>query len=176
MKEVLNLLKTIALPKMVREAMALYGTLESMGNKNNPVIIAWDKETNTKDDNWYKEDSTPWCGLFMAVVAQRAGKEVPPQCLRALAWADFGVSVPVAMLGDVLVFKRKGGGHVGIYTAEDKENYFVLGGNQGDKVSIVKIAKNRIFAIRRPVYAIGQPESVKRYFVNAVGGVSENEE
>lgn len=175
MKEILNLLKTLVLPKMVKEALAMYGTLETPGAKSNQVITAWAKETNTKDDNWYDNDATPWCGLFCAVVAQRAGKEVPPQCLRALSWADFGTKVEQAMLGDILVFKRTGGGHVGIYVGEDKNNYYVLGGNQGDKVCIAKIAKNRIFAIRRPIYSIAQPESVKQYFVSGEGAVSTNE-
>lgn len=174
MKAILNLLKTIQPPKMIREALALYGTLETIGSKSNPAIVAWAKETNTKDDNWYDNDATPWCGLFMAVVAQRAGKEVPNECLRALAWASFGTPVPVAMLGDVLVFKRTGGGHVGMYVAEDANYYYVLGGNQSDKVCIAKIDKKRIYAIRRPIYAIGQPASVKQYFASG-GAVSENE-
>ena len=86
----------------------------------------------------------PWCGLFMAVVAQRAGKEIPKNDLSALAWANFGVKADTAMLGDVLVFKRKGGGHVGLYCSEDDNYYYVLGGNQGDRVSIAKIDKKRI--------------------------------
>ena len=36
------------------------------------------------------------------------------------------------MLGDILTFKRNGGGHVGLYVGEDKDCYHVLGGNQGN--------------------------------------------
>lgn len=176
MKQILNALKLVAPPKMVREALALYGTLETPGTKDNPVIIAWAKETKTTDDNWYSHDSVPWCGLFMAVCAQRAGKEVPPNCLGAINWSAFGVQTSVAMLGDVLVFTRKGGGHVGLYVGESKDSYFVLGGNQGDKVCITRILKNRIHSIRRPIYEIGQPEYVKQYFYTNSGEVSTNEE
>lgn len=175
MKEILNALKLIAPPKMVREALALYGTLETPGTRDNPVIVQWSKETKTKDDNWYSKDSIPWCGLFMAVVAQRAGKEVPPNCLGAINWSAFGIGVTVAMLGDVLVFTRKGGGHVGLYVGESKDSYFVLGGNQGDKVCITRILKSRIHSIRRPIYQIGTPESVKQYFYNNSGKASTNE-
>lgn len=175
MKEILNALKLIAPPKMVREALALYGTLESAGNRDNPVILSWAKETKTKDDDWYDKDSIAWCGLFVAVVAQRAGKEVPSQCLRALSWENFGVATSEAMLGDVLVFKRKGGGHVGIYVAESVDSYFVLGGNQSDKVCITRILKNRIHAIRRPIYSVAQPESVKKYFYTNKGEASTDE-
>lgn len=42
----------------------------------------------------YKADSIPWCGLFMAVVAKRAGKEVPKHPLWALSWSAFGAKSP----------------------------------------------------------------------------------
>lgn len=175
MKQILNALKLVMPPKMVREALALYGTLETVGTRDNPTIINWAKETKTTDDDWYTKDSIAWCGLFMAVVAQRAGKAVPKECLRALSWANFGVSTSVAMLGDVLVFTRKGGGHVGLYVGESVDSYFVLGGNQSDKVCIARILKNRIHSIRRPIYEIGQPESVKQYFYTNSGAISNNE-
>ena len=174
MKNILAELKLITPPKMIREALALFGTLESDGNKNNPIILNWAKETKTQDDNWYNLDSIPWCGLFMAVVAQRAGKEVPANDLSALAWANFGVKVDSAMLGDVLVFKRKGGGHVGLYCGESVDSYFVLGGNQSDKVCITRIQKSRLFAIRRPLYT-EQPQSVAKYYYDNSGEVSTNE-
>lgn len=177
MKNILNNLKKITPPRIVREALALYGTTETPGNKSNSAIVAWAKETKTKDDDWYNDDSIPWCGLFAAVVAQRAEWEVPAQPLRALSWANFGVAVDKdgAVLGDVLVFVRKGGGHVGLYVGEDKDNFYVLGGNQSDKVNIAKLAKSRLHAVRRPKYKIAQPESAKKYFYNEAGEVSENE-
>ena len=175
MNNILNTLKTIQPPRMIREALALYGIVESIGSRSNPVITAWAKETATPDDNWYSDDSIPWCGLFMAVVAQRAGKEIPREPLRAKSWAEFGSVTDSAMLGDVLVFSRTGGGHVGLYVGESADSYWVLGGNQSDRVNITRIQKNRIFAIRRPRYEIGQPESVKKYFYRNSGEVSKNE-
>ena len=174
MKNILAELKLITPPKMIREALALFGTVETQGSQNNPIITAWAKETNTKDDDWYNADSIAWCGLFMAVVAQRAGKEVPKNDLSALAWANFGVKADTAMLGDVLVFKRKGGGHVGLYLGESVDSYFVLGGNQSDKVCITRIQKSRLYAIRRPIYT-EQPQSVAKYYYDNSGELSTNE-
>jgi len=74
----------------------------------------------------------------------------------------------------VLIFQREGGGHVGIYIAEDKDCYHVLGGNQSDAVTITRISKKRCVGIRRPKYN-SQPESVAQYLVSASGEVSKNE-
>lgn len=161
---------------MIREAMALYGTIEYSGTKNNTIIIAWAKETKSKDDDWYNADSIAWCGLFMAVVAQRSEYEVPKQHLRALSWDFFGVKVNEAVLGDVLVFKRTGGGHVGLYVGETDKDYYVLGGNQSDKVCITRISKDRLYSIRRPKYKIGMPNTCKKYIYDKYGYISNNEE
>lgn len=177
MKPITEFLKTITPPRIIRESMALYGTTETAGLKSNPIILNWAKETKIKDDDWYQDDSTPWCGLFAAVVVQRAGWEIPKQPLRALSWANFGSNVDKdkAVLGDVLVFSRKGGGHVGFYVAEDKDNFYVLGGNQSDKVNISKIQKSRTHAVRRPLYRIAMPESCKKYYFSINSPISTNE-
>lgn len=174
MRAIINTLRSITPPRMIREAMSLYGTMETPGAKDNPVIVNWAKETLIKDDNWYNSDSIPWCGLFMAVVAQRSQWPIPSLPLAALSWANFGKATDRAMLGDVLVFKRKGGGHVGLYVGESVDSYFVLGGNQSDKVNITRIAKNRIHAIRRSPYRVA-PETVKQYFYANSGDLSQNE-
>lgn len=158
-------------PKMIVEALNLYGTQEVVGAKNNPEILAWAAECNIKG---YNADSIPWCGLFMAVVARRAGKDLPASPLWARSWAKWGAESPSAQLGDVLVFERGSGGHVGLYVGEDSNCYHVLGGNQGDAVSIKRIAKSRILAVRRQ-YKIGVPRNVRKVFLGASGGVSANE-
>lgn len=79
------------------------------------------------------------------------------------------------MLGDILVFKRDGGGHVGFYVAEDKDYYHVLGGNQSDSVNITRIAKYRCVGIRRCDWKTAQPNAVKKYIVEASGKISTNE-
>lgn len=161
-------------PKMLVEALKLFGTLEGPGNANNPTIIAWAKEVGGEVADVYRADSVPWCGLFMAVVAKRAGKDLPQHPLWALSWAAWGAKVDKPMLGDVLTFTRNGGGHVTLYIGEDADNYHCLGGNQSDQVCITRIAKGRLYAARRPLYRV-QPENVRVVALAATGEVSHNE-
>lgn len=165
------------LPKVISEALALHGTKEVAGGANSPVIMAWAKEVTKDVVAAYTADSVPWCGLFAAVVIHRAGKVVISGPLWAKNWAKFGERVTRgASLGDVLVFERAGGGgHVGFYLAEDESAYHVLGGNQGDAVSVARIAKSRCIAVRRPFFKIAAPASVKPYHVATGGKLSENE-
>lgn len=158
-------------PKMLMEALKLYGVLEKQGNGNNPAILAWAKECGIKG---YTADSIPWCGLFMAVVAQRAGKPLPGNPLWAKDWASWGDPVKSARLGDVLVFARDGGGHVGLYAGEDDAAYHVLGGNQGDAVSIKRVLKSRCIAIRNH-YSTAVPDNVRSIRLAANGRLSTGE-
>lgn len=162
-------------PKMIVEALKEYGTIEAPGAANNQKIIDWASEVGGSVDDVYKADSIPWCGLFMAVIAKRAGKEAPKSPLWALSWSNFGVGVEEAMLGDVLVFVRKGGGHVALYVAEDSKAYHTLGGNQSDQVCITRMPKERLYAIRRPIYSIAQPGNVRKIFMDSTGVISTNE-
>lgn len=158
-------------PKMLVEALKLYGTQEKPGGANNPAIVAWANECRIPG---YNADSIPWCGLFLAVVAKRAGKPVIDSPLWARSWAKWGTASPDAALGDVLVFVREGGGHVGLYVGEDSACYHVLGGNQGDAVSIRRLAKSRCIAVRR-LYAVAAPANVRPVRLAPDGQPSTNE-
>ncbi|WP_022824475.1 TIGR02594 family protein [Hymenobacter norwichensis] len=167
-------------PRMIKEALAELGTVEKTGAANNPVILSWAKETGEKNvAQMYVADSIPWCGLFMALVAKRAEKKLVKDPLWALNWGTFGVFTKTAMLGDVLVFVRRTAdgsraGHVGLYVGEDDTAYHVLGGNQGDCVCVARMAKNRLYAARRPAYNL-QPDNVRVVKLAAAGSLSHNE-
>ena len=132
-------------PRMILEALKEFGVLEAPGAANNPRIIGWRRELQAAGlgrdyGGFYDADAISWCGLFMAVIALRANVERRPErdppnlYLSALAWTAFGKAAAKgsAALGDVLVFKRKGGGHVGLYVGHDASAFHVLGGNQSD--------------------------------------------
>src|SRR3954468_8455122 len=87
-------------PRMLQEALKLYGTLEVPGDDDSPTILAWAKELGL--ERTYTTDSIPWCGLFMAVIAKRAGKVPVVSPLWAANWLNFGIETKRAMLGDVL--------------------------------------------------------------------------
>jgi uncharacterized protein (TIGR02594 family) len=163
------------LPRMVQEARRLLGTKELTGAANNKVILGWADELGGKVDTAYTVDAIPWCGLFLAVVAKRAGKTPVHDPLWALNWGKFGEPAGQPALGDVLTFIRKGGGHVAIYIAEDAEAYHVLGGNQSDCVCFARYDKDRLKSARRPPY-MNKPASVRPYKVKAAGGLAPRDE
>lgn len=174
-------LKTLSyLPKHLRAAMTHLGTLEAPGAVNNAVIMEWAKRCREAgiDVAGYTADSVPWCGLFQAVCMLGAGRVDEAKAiggaLWALNWSKFGVDGGQPELGDILTFKREGGGHVAQYIAEDATAYHVIGGNQSDRVSIMRIAKNRLYGCRQPNYKEKAP-AIKPYIMDATGKLSTNE-
>lgn len=167
-------LATVKSPEILMQAIALYGVREKPGADNSPVILAWAKELGGAAGNWYNSDDKAWCGLFAAICAKRAGF-IPPDgfsALRARDWAKWGNPVSgKAGIGDVLVFERTGGGHVGFYVAEDATCYHVLGGNQSDMVRVSRIEKSRLVAARRSPGTT----SARQNIVTASGQISKNE-
>ncbi len=159
-------------PRHLLKAVELYGVTETVGSKHNPVIMGWAKELGL--EKVYTADSIPWCGLYAAIVIHRAVRPVVDQPLWALNWNNFGVRVTEPMLVDILTFTRKSGGHVGFYVGEDATAYHVLGGNQGNKVSVVRILKKRLVQARRPAYN-SQPTNVRKIRLEPNGIISDNE-
>jgi uncharacterized protein (TIGR02594 family) len=167
-------------PKILLEGLRHYGCLECKGKDNNPDITGWAKEIGGNVADVYLNDEIPWCGLFMSICAKRAGYALPKDPLWALNWGTFGNKQSVAMLGDVLTFIRKTptgatAGHVAIYVGEDDTAYHTLGGNQSDCVCITRMAKNRLYAIRRSPFKVSQPANVRRIFLASSGKLSTNE-
>jgi uncharacterized protein (TIGR02594 family) len=168
-------------PRMLSEALELYGVTEAQGAADNPVIVAWAHEIGGSVEHAYLHDAVAWCGLFMAVVAQRAAKTPPVNPLWALNWMRFGQSAGPPALGDTLVFRRPGGGHVGLYVGEDDGTdarapaYHVLGGNESDKVTIVPMSRARLVTARRPIWKVAQPRGVVPHQLEPSGELSTDE-
>lgn len=186
-------------PLLVRCALGEYGTLEKAGAGNNARILGWADEVanavptpyNRWAADWYNKDSIPWCGLFMAAMAVRSSggrptRMPPKRYLAALAWADWGEAVQFRgreglrlgeiAVGDVAVFVRSGGGHVGIVVgiSTDGSRVLTLGGNQSDRVNIAPIAVSRLYAVRRPPY-MSRPAGARHVRLTSTGQLSTNE-
>jgi uncharacterized protein (TIGR02594 family) len=156
-------------PDWLTKAKRYTGLREVPGPRHNPTIIKWLEKLNA----WWRNDETPWCGVFCAAVMQEAGLPYPKLYMRAKAWSDYGAMLRPDRLapGAILVFDRAGGGHVGFYVGEDAGFYYVLGGNQSNAVNVMKLGKSRLVASRWPrgEPVIGKP-------VHMTGGmVSTNE-
>ena len=134
--------------------------------------MGWAEELGLK--KVYTEDEIPWGGLFIAHCCHAAGLDVVERPLWALNWAKYGNKVDEPMLGDILTFKRNGGGHVGIYVGEDATYYHVLGGNQNNSVSVSRIAKSRLHQARRTAWKVAQPASVRKVHLEAKGTITTN--
>lgn len=161
-------------PVWYTEAARLKGVHEVEGPGSNPVILGWAKVLSAWVGSVYKDDATPWCGLFVGhcIAATLPGEVLPSNPLSALAWAAFGRKTAPA-LGAVLVFKRTGGGHVGFYAGEDADAFHVLGGNQSDQVDVTRVAKARLVAFRWP--ASVEPPTGGRVSAAATSPLSRNE-
>jgi uncharacterized protein (TIGR02594 family) len=163
----------MAEPAWMAVARALIGVRETPGPANSPKIMKWASDLGAKVLGIaYPGDATPWCGLFVAHCVNAVGVKPAPIAVRASAWATWGSEI-APRVGAVLVFMRPGGGHVGFYVAEDATTFHVLGGNQGDAVSITRIDKRRVVACRWPM---GVPLTTQRNVVGQGGGTVSRDE
>lgn len=139
-------------PRWLKLARTDLGLRETPGVANNPVLMKRFASITKQLGILYNADSVPWCGAIMAWWMNQCGIEPPKIAVRAKSWASWGTPVSPGVLapGTVLVFEREGGGHVAIYVGEDAGYYHVIGGNQGDRISVTKIAKSRCVARRWP--------------------------
>jgi uncharacterized protein (TIGR02594 family) len=97
----------------------------------------------------------PWCGDYVETSVKKA---LPKEAFTgnlaknpywARNWLEFGVNT-TPVYGAVIVFSREKGGHVGFVVGEDETDYYVLGGNQSNAVTISRISKKRMLGTRWP--------------------------
>lgn len=144
----LGLDKTPALPPWVSLAQSKMGLNEIRDNKELSAFL--------KSDGHALGDPSklPWCGDFVetciAVSLPREPMIANPYW--ALNWLKFGIDVPKdkPVMGAPGVAERDGGGHVFFVVGWDRDYYHVLGGNQSNSVSIVRMEKGRVQGLRYP--------------------------
>lgn len=96
-------------------------------------------------------ETTAWCAAFVNAALGAVGEEQTGK-LTARSFLNWGQPVSSPKRGDVVVLARgteAWQGHVGFYVGEDANNIFVLGGNQGNAVSIQPYPKDQLLGIRR---------------------------
>jgi uncharacterized protein (TIGR02594 family) len=114
------------------------------------------------DNEWPENDETPWCSAFVNYIAWLLS--LPrSKSLLARSWLSIGTRIDLAnaVVGfDVCILKRGGGeqpgannytapGHVGFYAGRNEGTIKLLGGNQGNAVSIAEFPIERLIGIRR---------------------------
>jgi uncharacterized protein (TIGR02594 family) len=134
-------------PKWMTRARRYLGLRETPGKATTPTIARWLRELNA----WWADDATPWCGVFVAAVMRNEGFKAPPHWYRARAWLNFGIGIEEPVPGCIAVFERGGAGHVGFVVGTDERGrLMILGGNQGDAVTIAPFDKSRVLGYRYP--------------------------
>lgn len=129
------------------------GQREIAGEADNPRIVEYHKATTLKAT----DDETPWCSSFACWCLEQAGYR-HPKSARSRDFIDHESMerLDKPRVGCVVVLTRKGGGHVG-FLAEDKPNVAMLiGGNQGNAVSIRDYPVNRVLGYFWP-----KPKAIK---------------
>lgn len=134
-------------PKWLQLARGQIGLREVKGGQHAPEIVQFWKDIKRSG---IKDDETPWCAAFVGAMLERAGIR-SSRFESAKSYLQWGVLVAEPCLGCIVVFTRDGGGHVGFVVGIDKAgNLLVLGGNQGDAVSIKAFPRDRVSGYRMP--------------------------
>lgn len=140
--------------KRAYEDLGLLEWVEENGRKrSNPQVEEYIEVIHGKPLNAM---TTPWCAFWLAAI-QELSDQTSAKSGRArasLTWGSEVNSLKEAKEGDVIVLWRGThddgvSGHVGFYVGHDSRNVYLLGGNQGDTVSIQAFNKNKIIGIRR---------------------------
>lgn len=146
-------------PAWVAAGRSKLGEREIPGVRHNPWIIGFWQKLGAP---WIKTDDADgaWCGGFVAWCLNEAGLTYPKNYPSARSFATWGNDCK-AQVGAIGVKARPGGSHVFLIVGEtrDKAYFKALGGNQGNKVSIIDIRKSDTDAIRWPAGA-GVPRGI----------------
>jgi uncharacterized protein (TIGR02594 family) len=103
---------------------------------------------------------TAWCAAFVNATLQQTGIQGTESNM-ARSFMDWGQPVTQPQEGDLAVFSRGDPngpyGHVGFFKGYDAQgNIMVLGGNQGDAVSILPYSPDRLLGFRRAGESVAQ--------------------
>jgi uncharacterized protein (TIGR02594 family) len=130
-------------------AVAEQGVAEAGPGLSNPRIEAYHATTA----GGAEPDSVPWCSSFVNYCITKSGLQ-GTNSKQARSWAQWGVASD-RRPGSIAVLERGNPpqGHVGFFVGPDDSRIRLLGGNQGDKVSIASYEAGRVIAVRWPAAA-----------------------
>lgn len=105
--------------------------------------------------------TTAWCAAFVNATLKQAGMEGTGSNM-ARSYLDWGQPVDQPQRGDVAVFSRGDPngpyGHVGFFDGYNADGTIrVLGGNQGDAVSVASYSPDALLGFRRATEQPQQP-------------------
>lgn len=137
------------MPAWLALATADLGTVEGIGKSNNPKVIAYFRDAGFAG---IKEDSVAWCAGFVNAMLERAGRR-GSRSLAARSFEGWGIGLKAPALGAIGVKKRSNSswqGHTGFVVGANDKQVFLLGGNQGDRVSVAAFPRSEFTGFRWP--------------------------
>ena len=136
-------------PKWLDEAWRELGQRERQGGQDNPRIIALYRDAGHGEIG---HDETAWCAAFAGACLARAGHKNSGS-LMARSYLNWGEALSVGRTGAVAILSRGSDpslGHVGFLIGENGDDIILLGGNQGDAVSVAAFPRSRLVGLRWP--------------------------
>lgn len=134
-------------PAWIVEAERHKGLTEIKGTEHAQEILQFWKDIKR---GGIKTDEIAWCAAFCGACLERVGIE-STRFESAGSYLTWGVPLDEPIYGCIVIFSRKGGGHVGFVVGVDEQNrLMVLGGNQGDAVTVAPFDRYRVIGYRWP--------------------------
>lgn len=136
-------------PAWLAAAWTEFGVREKPGAANAAAVLAYFAEAG---HGKIRDDATPWCAAFVGAMLNRAGV-APSGSLMARSYLKWGETIVAPRLGAITVLTRgksASAGHVGFYLGQAGTRVFLLGGNQGDAVTVDAFDANRVLGYRWP--------------------------
>lgn len=136
-------------PPWLGWAASELGETEIKGARHNRRIVQYQKLARVDVGGG---DERAWCAIFMNAALESSGINGTRKT-RAKSFLDWGEAMDRPALGAIAVLSRPGAewqGHCGFYVGEIGNSLFLLGGNQGDSVSIATFPRRRLLGYRWP--------------------------
>jgi uncharacterized protein (TIGR02594 family) len=134
---------------LLLEMLSQYGLSEYAGSNHNPEILAMFDEIGF---DWIDDDETAWCSACLNYFCKKLGYERSGK-LDARSWLRMPIHVLKPTLGDIVVLWRDSPtswkGHVGLFISQRANVIYVLGGNQGNQISIMPYSTSRVLGYRQ---------------------------
>jgi len=146
-------------PVWMAAAWAELGQREVVGDDDNARIRAFFREVGQPAS---LHDEVAWCAAFVGACLERGGL-ASTRSLMARSYLRWGEKLDDGCLGAVAVLARgsdPAAGHVGFLVGATRSEVVLLGGNQGDAVSVAAYPRTRLLGLRWPQSM--RSESVKR--------------
>jgi uncharacterized protein (TIGR02594 family) len=132
-------------------ARAAIGKKEVPGPMSNPDILRYYADAGVPQDS----DEVPWCSAFCGAMLKEAGYQ-PSGSLMARSYLSWGQKLDKPRKGCVVVLKRGAApsGHVAFAETWTGATIRLLGGNQGNSVSIASFSRAAVLGYRWPDKAL----------------------